>query len=143
MNTRKTPAERFHDFAVNCGTNEDDASLARAVEALQKLQVGEATPEEVDTAVDPLFEAWCKAAREAPQPSAVAIAANSMKTAPLREWATTGGVAESDPLLTRALKAQERADWRTSWESWQEMEIAAVAFLRTHFEFKDAWPPQA
>jgi hypothetical protein len=102
--------------------------------------LGEATPEEVDTAVAPLFEAWYKAAREAP-PHAVAMPpeSNSMKAMPLREAARQSHIAENDPLLVRALKAQEKADWRTSWESWMEMEIAVWAFISTHFDFKDAW----
>jgi hypothetical protein len=70
-------------------------------------------------------------------------ASNSMKAAPLREAARQANIAENDPLLVRALKAQEKADWRTSWQSWLEMEIAEWAFMRTYFEFKNAWPPQA
>jgi hypothetical protein len=45
--------------------------------------------------------------------------------------------------LVRALKAQEKADWRTSWASWLEMEIAVQAFVQAHFEIKNAWPPDS
>jgi hypothetical protein len=143
MSAERTPAERFRMFALNCGTNENDPFLTQAEQTLRKFGSGEATPEEVDAAIAPLFESWYKAAREA-RTQAVAMAAesNSMKAVPLREWARQSNIAENDPLLVRAAKAQERADWRTSWESWMEMEIAVMAFMRTHFEFKNAWPPQ-
>ena len=143
MSAKRTPAERFRIFALNRGTNANDPFLTRAEQALRKFESGEATPEEVDAAVAPLFESWHKAAREArTQAVAMASEANSMKAAPLREWARQSNIAENDPLLVRAAKAQEKADWRTSWESWMEMEIAVWAFISTHFECKDAWPPQ-
>jgi hypothetical protein len=85
MSTERTPAKRFRAFALNCGTNENDPSLLQAVQALRKFELGDATAEEVDSAVGPLFEAWYKAARDAP-PHAVAMPAesNSMKAMPLR-----------------------------------------------------------
>lgn len=65
---------------------------------------------------------------------------NSFKAAPLREWAKGAGIDENDPLLVRALAAQEKADW-SDWTSWLDMEEAVLDFMEVHCEFKDAWPP--
>ena len=134
--------ERFREFAVRRGIDKRDPMLEHAVEALSRFKKGEVTAGEADAALEPLFEALNKKARETPM-GVVAIPANSFREAPLREYAKEAGVAESDPLLLRALKAQEKADWRTSWQSWQEMEIAVWAFMLSNFEFKSAWPPKS
>lgn len=76
------------------------------------------TAEAVGAGCSPSCNPRYKAAREAP-PHAVAMPAesNSMKAMPLHEAARQSNIAENDPLLVRAVKAQEKADWRTSWES--------------------------
>jgi len=55
MSTERTPAKRFRAFALNCGTDENDPSLLQAVQELRKFELGDATAEEVDSAVGPLF----------------------------------------------------------------------------------------
>jgi hypothetical protein len=77
----------------------------------------------------------------APRAALMVADSNSFRSWPLRETAKEVGVDENDPLLVWALEAQEKADWRTSWASWAEMEAAVWAFLEAHCEFKDAWPP--
>jgi hypothetical protein len=144
MADEKTVAERFRSFAVKRGTSEDDPHLGRAVEALRRFEMSEATAEEVDAAVSPLFVSWYKAAREAVKGRAVMMASesNSLKAMPLRRAAKESNIAENDPLLVRALLAQEKADPREMY-TWIEMEIAVWAFLSTHFESKWAWPRRA
>jgi len=138
------PTEPLRAFAALTGFDENDPTLVCAVEALRKLKSGELSAEEADTTVDPLIEAWIKHAHDAP-PRAMAMAAesNSFRAAPFREWAQQAGIHNNDPLLVRALKAQEKDDWRTNWASCIEMTIAGLAFMEGHFEIKNAWPPEA
>jgi hypothetical protein len=82
-------------------------------------------------------------------PVAMPAEANSFKAAPLREWAKGAGVDQNDPLLLRALEAQEKAvypgndqgDWKTNWTLWLDMEEAIQDFMEAHLEIKNAWPP--
>jgi hypothetical protein len=113
------------------------------VEALQKLKRGELSTEEADAALDPLTESWIKKAQDKLAGGAVMATSgsNSFSAATLREWAQFAGVRDDDPLLTRALKARERAD--SNWTSGLEMTVACLAFMKGHFEIKDAWPPDS
>ena len=87
-------------------------------------------------------------------PVAMVARSNSFLAMPLRERAKHAGIDENDPLLVRALEAQEKAvypgddlanwrtNWRTNWASWLDMEDAVLDFLEAHFEFRNPWPPQ-
>jgi hypothetical protein len=68
---------------------------------------------------------------------------NTFRAIPLRKMALEAGIDEKDPLLVRALEAQEKAeDWKTNPASWIEMETAVWACINAHFAIKDAWPPE-
>jgi hypothetical protein len=58
------------------------------------------------------------------------------------------GVDENDPLLLRALEAQQKAiypvadpsNWRTNWASWLDMQEAIYDFMEAHLKIKQGWP---
>jgi hypothetical protein len=144
MHLQMSLTEPLRAFAALHGFDENDPALVRAVEALRKLKRGELSPEEADATLDPLIETWIKkAGEETPHAVVIPSESNSFHAAPLREWARQAGIHDNDPLLVRALKAQEKADWRTNLASWQEMEISVLAFMQAHFEIKNAWPPES
>jgi hypothetical protein len=68
-------------------------------------------------------------------PVAMPAESNSFKAAPLREWGKDAGVDENDPLLLRALEAQEKADSRKV-TSWLDMKEAITDFIDAHYEVK-------
>jgi len=58
---------------------------------------------------------------------------------PLREIAKQSGIDDNDPLLVRALEAQDKAtDWITNPISWLDMEAAVWDFIEARFEIEDA-----
>ena len=65
------------------------------------------------------------------------------------EWAKDAGVDENDPLLLRALEAQQKAiypvadpsNWRTNWASWLDMQEAIYDFMEAHLKIKQGWHP--
>ena len=87
---------------------------------------------------------------------AISDESNTHKAAPLCEWAKRAGVDQNDPLLLRALEAQEKAvyprfndlvysptdvDAVRDALAWLDMEEAIQDFMEAHFEIKTAWPP--
>lgn len=139
MSPRVSLTEPLHFRAVRWGFDENDPTLVRAVEAVRKLKKGEVSSAEADAALGPLIESWIKKVREGP-PRFVAGGSNGISAATLRTWAQQAGIDENDAILTRALKAEEKAE---DWASLLEMQIAAMAFIEGHFEVKDAWPPES
>jgi hypothetical protein len=76
-------------------------------------------------------------------PVAMPAESNSFKAAPLLEWAKNAVVDENDPLLLRALEAQEKADSR-KMTSWLDMKEAITDFIDARYEVKwfsesDSW----
>src|SRR5215470_15858705 len=128
----RTPAERFRAFALRFVTHEDDPALCRAVEALQKLESGNATPGEADLALSPLFEllnknqeAWddCKSLR----------GINFAESGPALD--------KSHPLYVRFRNAAEdmKGNFFTGCVSPQKFEIALYAFFLTYYNVKNDW----
>jgi hypothetical protein len=70
---------------------------------------------------------------------AMVAEANSLRAGDVRRLAKENGIYQNDPLLLRAVEAQEKADWKTS--SWMDMEEAVMNFVEAYFDFKDDWPP--
>ena len=67
---------------------------------------------------------------------------NSFRAFPLREIAEQLKIDDNDPLLVRALEAQQKAD-RSNPTSWLDMDEAVLEFLEAHCEIEAAWPPNA
>jgi hypothetical protein len=139
-------AIRFRTFALSESIDGNDPLLAEAVEALRKLEKGEFGAPETDLTLGPVFKllnekvntrlSSGRAIWGMPEES------NSFLAVPLLEIADQLGLDKADPLLVRALEAQQKVD-RTSLRSWLEMGIAVMAFIHTYFEVKEAWPPSS
>jgi hypothetical protein len=135
------------------GASEDDARLIRLQELRHKAEGARKSKSDGLTAGEvgeyrslthELVMEQVERLRQGPPRGVVRCAdEKSFRAIPLRERAKEAGVDENDPLLLWALEAQEKAaDWRISG-SWMEMEAAVLGFLEAHFEFKNAWPPNA
>ncbi|MGB7727096.1 MAG: hypothetical protein WBL50_03635 [Candidatus Acidiferrum sp.] len=137
-------AIRFRTFAMSEGIEGDDPLLAEAVEALRKLEKGEFGARETDLALGPVFKILNEKVDTRLSISGAIWGmpdeSNSFRSWPLLEIADQLGIDKTDPLLVRALEAQQKAE-KTNLQSWLEMGIAVRAFTHTYFEVTEAWPP--
>jgi hypothetical protein len=81
-----------------------------------------------------------KISRGEPVTVAMGPDSDSFRTLPLHKIAEEAGIDDNDPLLVRALEAQEKAtDRRTSPMSWLDLEDAVLDFIEARFEIEDGF----